>query len=72
MDSFNFSLKENSVKNLQIFSDILQKDINVILEEALEAYFEDVQQKLIEKNQNDENMMTNLDYDEFWEGVDIE
>jgi len=29
------------------------------------------QKRILEKNQDDENMMTNLDYDEFWDGVDI-
>jgi len=49
----------------------LKKDINTILEEALEQYFEAEQQKLMEKNQEDENAMTNLDFDEFWDDVDI-
>ena len=42
-----------------------------MLEEALEEYFESQQQKLMEKNQLDENAMTNLDFDEFWDDLDI-
>ena len=72
MDNFKFSLKKETFNNLEIFSNILKKDVNTILEEALEAYFKEEQEKLIQKNQQDENMMTNLDYDEFWDGVDID
>ena len=68
----NFVLKQDTVQSLEEFSKLLNKDINIILEEALESYFQEVQKKLIEKNQNDENAMTNLDYDEFWNGVDLD
>lgn len=42
-----------------------------MLEEALEQYFKSEQEKLMEKTQNDESAMTNLDFDEFWDGLDI-
>jgi len=67
-----FELKKEIVDNLEIFSEILYKDINTILNEALEQYFENEQQRLIEKNQDDENAMTNLNFDEFWDGVDLD
>lgn len=64
-------LKQMTVENLKSFSEILNKDINTMLEEALEEYFESQQQKLMEKNLFDENAMTNLDFDEFWDDLDI-
>ncbi len=64
-------LKESTVENLQAFSDILNKDINTILEEALEEYFQTQQANLIEKNQNDENAMTNFSFDEFWDDLEV-
>jgi predicted DNA-binding protein len=64
-------LKHTTVENLKSFSKILGKDINTMLEEALEEYFESQQQKLMEKNLFDENAMTNLDFDEFWDDLDI-
>ena len=64
-------LKQTTVENLKSFSEILHKDINMMLEEALEEYFESQQQKLMEKNLFDENAMTNLDFDEFWDDLDI-
>jgi tRNA A37 N6-isopentenylltransferase MiaA len=72
MSTIEIALKQNTVDSLLVFSEILKKDVNTMLEEALEQYFETEQQKLMEKNREDENAMTNLDYDEFWEGVDID
>ncbi|MBL6969925.1 MAG: hypothetical protein ISR68_00835 [Campylobacterales bacterium] len=70
-DNINFSLSSDTIENLHTFSQILNKDYNTMLNEALEQYFEDEQQKLLEKNLEDENAMTNLDYNEFWDGVDL-
>ncbi|MBD3790353.1 MAG: hypothetical protein IE885_08360 [Campylobacterales bacterium] len=63
--------KHSTVENLLTFSQLLKKDINTILEEALERYFEQETKRLQAKNQDEENMFTNLDFDEFWDGVDI-
>lgn len=70
-EHINIELKHTTVENLKSFSKILNKDINLMLEEALEEYFESQQQKLMEKNLFDENAMTNLDFDEFWDDLDI-
>jgi len=70
-NNLNFKLNTATIENLNLFSEILKKDHSTILNEALEQYFENEQQKLVEKNQEDENALTNLDYDEFWDGVDI-
>ena len=64
-------LKHDKLENLEIYGEILKKDINTMLDEALELYFKVENEKLIAKNENDENSMTNLDFDEFWEGVDL-
>ena len=72
MNNIRIEFKETTVENLQAFSEILKKDINTMLEEALEQYFQSEQEKLLEKNQDDENAMTNLDFDEFWDDVDLD
>ena len=64
-------LKADKLESLELYAELLKKDINTMLDEALELYFQVEQEKLLEKNQNDENAMTNLDFDEFWDGVDI-
>ena len=68
--TINFELTTTIVENLQSFSQLLNKDVNTILNEALEQYFETEQKKLLAKNLED-GTMTNLDFDEFWDGVDI-
>jgi len=66
-----FELKHDKLESLELYSEILKKDINTILDEALELYFKVENEKLLSKNENDENAMTNLDFDEFWDGVDL-
>jgi len=63
--------KQSTIDELLIYSQILDKEMNVMIEEALEQYFVNEQAKLMEKNIHDENAMTNLNYDEFWDGLDI-
>ncbi len=70
--NIKIEFKQSTVENLQAFSEILEKDINTMLEEALEQYFKSEEEKLMEKSQNDEGALTNLDFDEFWDGLDIE
>ena len=64
-------LKQEKLESLELYSELLKKDINTMLDEALELYFQTEQEKLLAKNQDDENALTNLDFDEFWEGVDL-
>ncbi len=59
------------VEQLKLYSKLIEKDISNILDEALEEYFIKVEKELQEKNLENENMLTNLNYDEFWDGVDI-
>ncbi len=72
MENIKIEFKQSTVENLQLFSKMLNKDVNLMLEEALEQYFDSEQKRLLEKNINDENVMTNLDYNEFWDDVDLE
>jgi len=72
MNNIRIEFKETTVENLQAFSEILKKDINTMLEEALEQYFQSEQEKLLDKNPNDENAMTNLDFNEFWDDVELD
>jgi len=60
------------MQNLEAFSELKKCDISTLINEALEEYFANEQKKLLEKNLADENAMTNLDFNEFWDGVEIE
>jgi hypothetical protein len=66
-----FSLTKERVEQLELYSSLLQKDISTMLNEALELYFVEKERELLEKNLENENMLTNLDYDEFWDGLEI-
>ena len=66
-----FELNKGVVDDLELFCQLLKKDHNTILNEALKQYFENEQKKLLEKNIHDESAMTNLDFDEFWDGVEL-
>ena len=70
-DTIHINFKQSTIDDLLGFSKLLDKDVNIMIEEALELYFEDEQKKLIEKGIEDDATMTNLDYDEFWDGLDI-
>jgi hypothetical protein len=64
-------INQYNMQNLEAFSQMLKKDYSTIINEALENYFQEQQRALLEKNLADENAMTNLDYDEFWDGVEL-
>ena len=71
MEKINFILNSDNLENLENFSEILKKDYSTMLNEALEDYFQVAQKKLLEKSLADENSLTNLDFDEFWDDVEI-
>ena len=68
MEDIKIELKLDKLESLEYYAKLLNKDINTMLDEALERYFVEEQEKLIAKEQN----ATNLDYDEFWGGFDLE
>ncbi len=66
-----FELTSEVVEDLHTYSELLKKDVNTILNEALEQYFQSENEKLLEKNQENHNSLTNLDFNEFWDDIDI-
>lgn len=67
-EQLKIELKLDKVESLKHYAQLLNKDINTMLDEALERYFVEEQEKLIAKEQN----ATNLDYDEFWGGFELD
>ncbi len=65
------TINNDNLENLQNFGEILKKDMSSMINEALELYFEAEQKKLLEKNLADENALTNLSFDEFWDDVEV-
>ena len=66
-ENIKLELKLDKLEGLELYAKLLNKDINTMLDEALEQYFISEQEKLTAKEQN----ATNLSYDEFWDGVDV-
>jgi len=66
-ENIKIELKLDKLESLEFYAKLLNKDINTMLDEALEAYFIEEAEKLKAKEQN----ATNLSYNEFWDGVDI-
>lgn len=67
-ENIKIELKLDKLESLEYYAKLLNKDINTMLDEALERYFVEEQEKLIAKEQN----ATNLDYDEFWGGFELD
>jgi len=65
-------ISQDRVEQLKLYAELLNKDINTILDEALEDYFLTKEKELLEKNLESESMLSNLDYNEFWDGVDLD
>ena len=63
----NITLKDENVKNLELFQELLHKDKETMINEALELYFTEEYEKL----QEAEHSQTNLSYEEFWDDVEI-
>ena len=71
MENKKFTLNSDNLENLQNFSEILKKDYSTMMNEALEDYFIAAQKQMLEKNLGDENALTNLGFEEFWDDVEI-
>lgn len=71
-NEIHFTLKPDVVEELKLFSELLHKEYDTMLDEALRLYFDTVRKQMLEKNFEDENMETNLDFNEFWDGVEID
>ncbi len=71
-ESYNFTLDAKTLQSLQEYSELLKRPIDIVIKEALEEYFVKVEKELLEKAMADENALTSLSYDEFWEGLDTD
>ena len=63
----NIDLTLTNKENLEAFKNLLNKDKNTMINEALELYFEEAAKKI----QAEKDSQTNLSFDEFWNDVDI-
>jgi len=66
MNNHSFTLDAATMDRLNAFGEMLNKDINTMINEALEQYFETKEEEIARQDP-----MTNLSYDEFWDDLDI-
>ena len=67
----HFTLPKSIMEQLELYSDILKKEPSQIIQEALEKYFTEVEQAMLEQGIESENRLTTFTYDEFWDGIEI-
>lgn len=63
----NIELNNENIQNLEVFTELLKKDKNSIINEALERYFVEEYERI----QEEKSSQTNLTYEEFWDGIDL-
>jgi len=68
----NFTLDANMIESIKNYSQLLNKDASTILKEALEDYFAKVEKEMLEDSFEKESALTNLSYDEFFDGLDFD
>ncbi len=71
-ERLDFTLDAKTIEALKEYSELLKRPADIIIKEALEDYFAKVEKELLEKAMADENALTTLSYDEFWDGVDVD
>jgi len=71
MEQIKLELSRNNMDNIEIYSKLLQKSPSSILNEALQIYFDKVEKDLAAQSRESDGANTNLDFNEFWDGVDI-
>lgn len=67
----NIILTDDNEYNLKLFSELLKSDASTIVNRALEELFVAEQKRIMEKDIENENALTNLSYDEFWDDLEI-
>jgi len=71
MNEIRFELTQKNIDNLETYGAILKKDTSTMFNEALQMYFEKTDELLAAQTLDGDGANTNLDYDEFWDGVDV-
>ena len=67
----SFVLDAATAEKLSLFGELLEKDASTMLREALQDYFAKEEKRLLEKKLAEKDPMTDLGFDEFWDGVDL-
>lgn len=66
-----FTLPASTIEQIELYSQLSDKEPDQILQEALENYFCQTEKELLENNLENENKLTSFSNEEFWDGVDV-
>jgi hypothetical protein len=66
------NISASDFEEIEYYATLYKKDYDTIVHEALKFYFEAQEKARVEKELDDARKETNLDYDEFWDGVDLD
>ncbi len=66
-----FTLPQSTIEQIELYSNILKRNPSQIIQEALEKYFAEIEQAMLEQGMESEKRLTTFTNDEFWEGLDI-
>jgi predicted transcriptional regulator len=67
----SFVLDSATAEKLSVFGGLLGKENSAMLREALQDYFAKEEKRLLEKKLSEKDPLTDLGFDEFWDGVDL-
>jgi transcriptional antiterminator len=67
-----FKLDSNLIESLIEYSKLIDKEPSIILKEALEDYFAKIEKEFLEKSMEESSALTTFNYDEFFDGLDID
>jgi len=70
-EDIRFVLDAKTMEALEAYTVLLKKDASTIVNEALKLYFDVAQKQMMADAMHDKDAATDLDYDEFWDGVEI-
>ena len=71
MNEIRFELTQKNIESLEVYSKLIDKDTSTIFNEALQMYFEKADEVMAAQTLDGDGANTNLEFDEFWDGVDV-
>jgi len=66
------NISQSDFEGIEHYAKRYQKDYDTVVHEALQFYFEAQEKARLEKELDDARKESNLDYDEFWDGVELD
>lgn len=64
----NIKIDQENQEKIALYKELLKKDENSIVNEALSLYFKEKNQEIQER----ESSQTNLSYEDFWDDFELE